>query len=160
MIKLLGELFVNAAFIFAILAAIGYYLYSQKETERYFKISNWLFGFQGLFLLAASGLLIYIILTHQFNFYYVYNYTSDDLQLKYLISAFWGGQEGSFMLWILFSILIGFGLMRWTRKSYRGPVLFFLTLTHIFLLSMVSGISFGDFTLGASPFRTLAEAMP
>ncbi|HLR33685.1 MAG TPA: cytochrome c biogenesis protein CcsA [Fodinibius sp.] len=160
MIKLFGELFVNAAFIFAILAAIGYYLYSQKENERYFKISNWLFGFQGLFLLVASGLLIYIILTHQFNFYYVYNYTSDDLQLKYLISAFWGGQEGSFMLWILFSILIGMGLMKWTRKSYRGPVLFFLTLTHIFLLSMVSGISIGDFTLGASPFRTLAEAMP
>lgn len=64
------------------------------------------------------------------------------------------------MLWILFSTILGLGLMKWTRKPYRGPVLFFLTMTQVFLLSMISGISFGDFTLGASPFRTLAEAMP
>ncbi|MCW9705817.1 heme lyase CcmF/NrfE family subunit [Fodinibius salsisoli] len=163
MIKFLGEFFVNAALLSAVLATIGYYFHAQNEDDsdsRYFRISNWLFGIQGLFLLAASGLLVYIILTHQFNYYYVYNYTSSDLQLKYLVSAFWGGQEGSFMLWILFSILAGLGLMRWTREPYRGPVLFFLTLTQIFLLSMVSGISIGDFTLGASPFRSLAEAMP
>jgi cytochrome c-type biogenesis protein CcmF len=160
MIGFFGDLFVNAAFVCSILSAIGYYFYSQKNNDSYFTISNWLFGFQGLFLLAASGLLLYIILTHQFNFYYVFNYTSSDLQLKYLISAFWGGQEGSFMLWILFSTLIGLGLMRWTREPYRGPVLFFLALTQIFLLSMISGISFGDFKLGASPFRSLAEAMP
>ncbi|WP_372638212.1 heme lyase CcmF/NrfE family subunit [Fodinibius sp.] len=160
MIKFFGELLVNAAFLFAILAAIGYFLYARNDEDRYFKVSNWLFGLQGFFLLVASGLLVYIILTHQFNFYYVYNYTSSDLQLKYLISAFWGGQEGSFMLWVLFSILIGFGLMKWTRDTYRGPVLFFLTLTHIFMLSMISGIPLGDATLGASPFRTLAEAMP
>src|SRR6056297_1669903 len=160
MIGFLGDLFVNAAFITSILAAIGYFLYAQNDTSKYFRISNWLFGIQGVFLLIASGLLLYIILTHQFNFYYVYNYTSSDLQLKYLISAFWGGQEGSFMLWILFSIIIGLGLMKWTREPYRGPVLFFLTLTQVFLLSMVSGISIGDFQLGASPFRSLAEAMP
>lgn len=160
MIGLLGKLAVNAAFLCAILAAVGYYLYSQNDRNKYFRISNWLFGFQGLFLLVASGLLLYIILTHQFNFYYVFNYTSSDLQLKYLISAFWGGQEGSFMLWILISTFLGLGLMRWTQKPYRGPVLFFLTLTQIFLFSMIAGIPIGDFTLGASPFRSLAEAMP
>src|SRR5699024_9927402 len=56
--------------------------------------------------------------------------------------------------------LIGIGLMKWTRKPYRGPVLFFLTLTQVFLISMVVGIPVGDVTVGASPFRTLAEAMP
>lgn len=160
MIGLLGKLAVNAAFLCAILAAVGYYLYSQNDRNKYFRVSNWLFGFQGVFLLVASGLLLYIILTHQFNFYYVFNYTSSDLQLRYLISAFWGGQEGSFMLWILISCLLGLGLMRWTQKPYRGPVLFFLTLTQIFLFSMIAGIPLGDFTLGASPFRSLAEAMP
>src|SRR5699024_77057 len=67
---------------------------------------------------------------------------------------------GSFMLWILFSTLIGLGLMKWTRKPYRGPVLVFMTLTQVFLFSMILGISIGDFTLGASPFRSLAEAIP
>jgi len=160
MIGIAGEVLINAAFLCSILAAIGYFMHAQNEGSGYFKLSNWLFGLQGLFLLGASALLMYIILTHQFSFYYVFNYTSSDLQLKYLISAFWGGQEGSFMLWILFSTIAGLGLMRWTREPYRGPVLFFLTLTQVFLLSMVSGIHIADFTLGASPFRSLAEAMP
>lgn len=160
MIGVWGKIFINAAFVCSILAAVGYFLYSRNDRNRYFRASNWLFGLQGLFLIIASGLLVYIILTHQFNYYYVFNYTSSDLQLKYLVAAFWGGQEGSFMLWILFSFLIGCGLMKWTRKPYRGPVLFFLTLTQVFLFSMIAGIHIGDVAIGASPFRTIAEAMP
>src|SRR6056297_4221481 len=160
MIGIVGKILVNAAFISSLIALVGYFIYSQNDDNRYFRWSNWIFGLQGLFLLAASALLINLILNHEFGYYYVYNYTSSDLQLKYLISAFWGGQEGSFMLWILMSTIFGLGLMKWTRKPYRGPVLFFLTMTQVFLLSMISGISFGDFTLGASPFRSLAEAMP
>lgn len=160
MIGIWGKVFINAAFLCSILAAAGYFLYSRNDDNRYFRASNWLFGLQALFLVAASGLLVYIILTHQFNYYYVFNYTSSDLQLKYLVAAFWGGQEGSFMLWILFSCVTGLGLMKWTRKPYRGPVLFFLTLTQVFLLSMVAGLHIGDLAIGASPFRTIAEAMP
>ncbi|MBN2731113.1 MAG: cytochrome c biogenesis protein CcsA [Balneolaceae bacterium] len=160
MIGVWGKIFINAAFVCSILAAVGYFLYSRNDQNRYFRASNWLFGLQGLFLIIASGLLVYIILTHQFNYYYVFNYTSSDLQLKYLVAAFWGGQEGSFMLWILFSFLIGCGLMKWTRKPYRGPVLLFLTLTQVFLFSMIAGIHIGDVAIGASPFRTIAEAMP
>jgi len=160
MIGIAGKILVNAALISSLIALVGYFIYSQNDDNRYFRWSNWIFGLQGLFLLAASVLLINLILNHEFGYYYVYNYTSSDLQLKYLISAFWGGQEGSFMLWILMSTIFGLGLMKWTRKPYRGPVLFFLTMTQVFLLSMISGISFGDFTLGASPFRTIAEAMP
>lgn len=160
MIGIAGKIIINAAFLCGILAAVGYFMYSNREDGRYFKWANRLFGLKGILVLAASGLLIYIILQHQFNYYYVYNYTSSDLQLKYLVSAFWGGQEGSFMLWILFSTLIGAGLIKWTREPYRGPVLFFLTLTQVFLLSMIAGIPVGDVSIGASPFRTLAEAMP
>lgn len=160
MLGTIGNILINTAFLSGILSLIGYFLYSKKENKQYLTISNWLFGLKGLLILAASGILLHLILTHQFNYYYVYNYTSSDLQLKYLISAFWGGQEGSFMLWILFSALVGLGLMKWVREPYRGPVLFFLTLNQVFLLSMILGIDFGSFTLGASPFRSLAEAFP
>lgn len=160
MIGLAGKILINAAFVTGILALIGYFLHSRQDEDHFYRISNWLFGVKGVLILGASGILLYLILDHSFNYYYVFNYTSSDLQLKYLISAFWGGQEGSFMLWILFSWIIGLGLMKWTRKPYRGPVLFFLTLTQVFLISMIAGIGFGDFHLGASPFRTLAEEMP
>lgn len=160
MLGTIGNILINIAFLSGILSLIGYFLYSKKENKQFLTLSNWLFGLKGLLILAASGILIHLILTHQFNYYYVYNYTSSNLQLKYLISAYWGGQEGSFMLWILFSALMGLGLMRWVREPYRGPVLFFLTLNQVFLLSMILGFDLGAFKIGASPFRSLAEAFP
>ncbi len=160
MIGIAGKILIYAAFATSILAGIGYFLYSIRNEERFYRLSNWLFGLKGLLIVIASGLLIYLLLNHQFQYYYVYNYTSSDLQLRYLVSAFWGGQEGSFMVWILFSFFLGLGLIKWTRKPYRGPVLFFMTITQIFLLSMIVGIPIGDFKLGASPFRTLAQEMP
>jgi cytochrome c-type biogenesis protein CcmF len=99
-------------------------------------------------------------MTHQFQYYYVWNYTSLDLEARYLFSAFYGGQEGSFMLWTLFGALVGLGLIRWTRKPYKAPVMFVMALTQMFLLSMIVGWDFGFGTLGASPFRTIAQEMP
>src|SRR5699024_10410601 len=100
------------------------------------------------------------ILTHQFQYYYVFNFSGRDLPLKYLISSFWGGQSGSFLLWIFFTSIIGLVLIKWTRKPYRGPVLFFMVLTLAFLLSMILGVHIGGISIGSSPFKTLAEAMP
>lgn len=155
-----GSLLILSAFIIGILTLVGYALYSKKTERRFLIISNWLFGLKGILLLVAGGILLYLIITHQFNYYYVYNYTSSDLNLKYLVSAFWGGQEGSFLIWILFSELIGLGLMKWVHEPYKGPVLFFLTLNQLFLISMILGLDLAFLKLGASPFRSLAEAFP
>ena len=64
------------------------------------------------------------------------------------------------MLWILISFIVGLGLIKWTRKPYRAPVLFVMTLTQFFLLSMVVGWDLGFTQIGASPFRTIADEMP
>ncbi|MEX2396573.1 MAG: cytochrome c biogenesis protein CcsA, partial [Balneolales bacterium] len=83
-----------------------------------------------------------------------------DLQNVYIWASFYSGQEGSFLLWILFSFFICLGILKWTDNTYRAPVMFFLLLSQVFLISMVAGIEIGSFTLGASPFRTLATEMP
>jgi cytochrome c-type biogenesis protein CcmF len=57
--------------------------------------------------LIASAILWYAFFTHQFQYSYVNGYSSKDLPLIYLISAFWGGQEGTFLLWALFVGLMG-----------------------------------------------------
>ncbi|EGO62739.1 cytochrome c biogenesis protein CcsA [Acetonema longum] len=56
---------------------------------------------------AAAAYLLFIILTDRFQFAYVFGYSARDLPLVYKISAFWAGQEGSFMLWLLFHALFG-----------------------------------------------------
>src|SRR3970282_2789754 len=58
--------------------------------------------------LVASGVLLSALLRHDFSFTYVARTTSEALPTGYTISAFWGGQEGSLLLWLL--VLNGFGL--------------------------------------------------
>ncbi len=157
---ILGKLSITLSFLFCAISMIYYFRAANRDDEQFLKVGNWMFMLKGFFMLVGSGMLIYLIMSHQFQYYYVFNYTSLDLQPKYLFSAFYGGQEGSFMLWILFSWISGVGLMKWTRAPYRAPVMFFMALTQFFLISMILGWRFGDTYLGASPFRTLAEEMP
>ncbi len=160
MIGITGKILIYLAFVCCLLAGVGYFRYSRNGEQRFFRISSWFLAAEGILIVAAMGLLLYLILTHQFQYYYVFNYTSRSLPLKYLISAFWGGQAGSFLLWIFFTAVVGLLLAKWTRKPYRGPVLFFLVLTQAFLLSMILGVHIGGVNIGSSPFKTLAEAMP
>lgn len=159
MIATIGQLFLSGAFIASMVAMVVYALAAYKDDLQLEKISHGLWYAKGIFLLISSGALIWLIMTHQFQYYYVWNYTSLDLETHYLFSAFYGGLEGSFMLWILCSFFVGIGLIRWTRKPYKAPVMFVMTLTQFFLLSMVVGWDFGFLKLGATPFRTIAQEM-
>ena len=160
MVATIGNALLSGAFIVSILALITYAVASNSENGRVQRLSHLLWGVQGLFIFGSSVALIWLIMTHQFQYYYVWNYTSLDLEAKYLFSAFYGGQEGSFMLWTFFGFLVGLGLIRWTRKPYKAPVMFVMALTQMFLLSMIVGWDFGFSKLGASPFRTIAQEMP
>lgn len=160
MIAQIGDLLLSAAFAVTFAGLILYAMASVKEDRRLESISNKLWMAKGFFVLISSLALIYLIMTHQFQYYYVWNYTSLDLETQYLFSAFYGGQEGSFMLWVFFGFVVGAGLIRWTRKPYKAPVMFVMTLTQLFLLSMVVGWDVGFTQIGASPFRTIAQEMP
>jgi cytochrome c-type biogenesis protein CcmF len=160
MVATIGNALLSGAFIVSILALITYAVASNSENRRIQRLSHLLWGVKGLFIFGSSVALIWLIMTHQFQYYYVWNYTSLDLETKYLFSAFYGGQEGSFMLWTFFGFLVGLGLIFWTRKPYKAPVMFVMALTQMFLLSMIVGWDFGFSKLGASPFRTIAQEMP
>ena len=57
--------------------------------------------------LVASAVLLAALVRNDFSFVYVAQHTSRELPTGYTISAFWGGQEGSLLLWLL--ILTGYG---------------------------------------------------
>lgn len=63
----------------------------------------------GIVFLAtiASAILIYLLVTDNFNYQYVISYSSTDMDLFYKIAAFWGGNAGSMLLWFwMLSIFI------------------------------------------------------
>ena len=59
-------------------------------------------------LVALSSIYLwYLILTDNFTFAYVASYSSTTLPTMYKVSAFWAGQQGSFLLWLLFHAIAG-----------------------------------------------------
>ncbi len=76
---------------------------------------------------AASAILIELLITHQFQYSYIAHYSSRSLPIFYLISAFWAGQEGTFLLWALMVSVMGWVFIT-TSKNEDG-----------FAMSVVSG---------------------
>jgi len=100
--------------------------------------------------LVASAVLMAALARRDLSFVYVAQHTSRSLPLGYALSAFWGGQEGSLLLWLL--VLTGYSslavwlnrrsgeLLAWTVPVLGGVAVFFT-----FMLCFVS-----------SPFATSA----
>jgi cytochrome c-type biogenesis protein CcmF len=97
------------------------------------------------FLALASAALVAALLRHDFSLTYVYSYSSRDLPTVYLISAFWAGQEGTFLLWALFGAAVGTILM-FTSRDHEPSVMSFFSAVQIALLV---------FLLKASPFQLM-----
>ncbi len=55
---------------------------------------------------VATVVLLAALARHDFSFTYVADHTSRELPLGYTLTAFWGGQEGSLLLWLL--VLTGY----------------------------------------------------
>ncbi len=88
----------------------------------------------GVFLTAA--ILLWHILNHHFEYNFVFSHTSRDLAFPFIISALWAGQEGSLLLWAMFTGIVGCILMQQSKQRgneketmvlYNG-ILFFLIL--------------------------------
>jgi len=101
--------------------------------------------------LVAAGVLLAALLRNDFSFTYVARTTSEALPTAYTISAFWGGQEGSLLLWLL--MLTGFGAVAvrlnrsWARSLVVWVVPVFAAVGVFFSFLLVAV---------ASPFATQA----
>jgi cytochrome c-type biogenesis protein CcmF len=98
---------------------------------------------------VASAVLVSALLRHDFSFSYVAQHTSTELPTGYSISAFWGGQEGSLLLWLL--VLTGYSAVAVFLNRRRAPDLVAWTVP---VLGTVT--TFFAFMLVAvsSPFNT------
>jgi cytochrome c-type biogenesis protein CcmF len=111
-----------------------------------------------LVLAIASAFLMAAILAHDFRYEYVVRYSSRDLPFLYLFSAFWGGQEGTFLLWALFSALMGYALFR--KRSWEpATVMACYVPTILFLIGLMLDVP-ALFKSGGNPFRTTFPVPP
>jgi cytochrome c-type biogenesis protein CcmF len=134
----IGGLVIKFAFIAALSSAFFYFRTHLRPTNWTLRTGRISYIALVALQLTASVLLLYNILTHQFQFSYVWSYSSRNLSLPLLISTFYAGQEGSFMLWTLFTAIIGLFLLRYSsRKNYEPEVMSVYAMILSFLLFML-----------------------
>ena len=102
----------------------------------------------------ASVILLYLLVTHEFQLKYVYQYTSTHLSLVYTVSAFWAGEAGSLLLWLWFlAILAAIVAQHREREGKMGPYLLaILAFTEAFFALLLLSIS--------NPFETYPSKPP
>ena len=142
----LGDFFLFNATLFAVASAVLYALVWRGK-ERFRKSARVVFTLTAGLLTAACVTLMTLILTHDFSVNYVSSYSSSDLQLSFLISSFWAGQEGTFLLWLFYLGALGLILYR-TARDYEPGTMFYLNLVILSLLMIV---------LKKSPFELSPE---
>lgn len=145
-----GILAISIAFVAATVSTAAYWLYYRDNDERYFNLANRAFAIMGAGVLFSAVLLYYNIFVHNFQLNYVYSYTSLKLSTYYLISTFWAGQEGTFLLWLLYGTVFGIIMIR--KLGRKEPMaLFFLMLVQSFILLIL---------LKKSPFAMIWHTHP
>jgi cytochrome c-type biogenesis protein CcmF len=140
----LGRLALVTCLLLLVYSVVGGSFAAWKRKRRLAQSAqNALIAAFGVTVVAAAVLLA-ALARHDFSFQYVAEHTSRELPLRYSLTAFWGGQEGSLLLWLL--VLCGYAAaaVLTTRRVARDllawtvPVLAFVGTFFAFMLVFVS----------------------
>ncbi len=102
-------------------------------------------------LTLASGLLVYALLTGDYRLAYVAAHSNDAMPAVYKFSAWWGGQEGSLLLWAWILSCYSAVVVWQNRRKLRDMMPYvtsILMVTQAFFLLLI--------TVPLSPFEVLA----
>jgi cytochrome c-type biogenesis protein CcmF len=153
---LLGNLFLIISLVLVLISAF-FFLQGAKGNGKFLKAGQNAYYASFFFVFLACASLMYLFFAHRFQVEYVHDYSSSAEPFFYLVSGFWAGQEGSFLLWLFFASLLGIFLIIGKRKfSFfheesgirEGHVMFFYLLVQVFLLVLL---------LKKSPFSLLPD---
>ena len=156
--RILGHGLSILLFLTAALSALAFYRHLKTDDESWYKTGQWSFVIHGLSLYSIVGLILFIMTNKYYEYHYVWSHVSDDLPLRYILSAFWEGQEGSFILWMFWHAVLGYFLLS-RRTKWTPGVMMTLALIQLFIASMILGVYIFEYKLGVSPFVLLRDEM-
>ena len=107
--------------------------------------------------LGVIALIFLLFFGHRYEFEYIWKHLNNEMPMRFVLSAFWGGQEGGFLLWMFWHNVLALSVLR-RADSWQREVMAVLSAIEAFLSVMLLGIYFGDFQLGLDPFMLLREA--
>lgn len=149
---MIGSIIVRLAFTASILSTLFYYLTYQKPSTRFLRFARSAFYSAVAGIVVSSVMLVYLIMSHQFQYTYVWNYSSTDLPGLLLFSTFYAGQEGSFSLWAFYTGIVGVVLLKYSaKKGYEPELMTIYSFIFSFLLLML---------IAKNPFTYIWDSFP
>src|SRR5580698_2674177 len=135
----IGALAILLAFCFAVYAVIGSVIGNLRKNPFLVVSAERAVYSIWILLTIASGILIYSLLTGDFRMGYVAAHTDASMSNIYKFTAWWGGQEGSLLLWswllATYSAVVVFmnrrkfrDMMPWVTSVLMATETFFLIL--------------------------------
>jgi len=142
----------------ALVSVVSYYFYSKEQlTSDWKKIANYSFTIHSISVIGIAATLFFMLFNHYYEYSYVWQHSNNEMPLEYIMSCFWEGQEGSFLLWSFWNVVLGNILRNTIDAKWEAPTMAIFALVQVFLASMLLGVYFGDYKLGSNPFILLRE---
>lgn len=152
----LGNIFVAIAFFASFFAMFSYFKALKSKEESWQNLGRLFFRIHSLSVAGIALTLFYIIFNHYFEYNYAYQHSSTELPLRYMLSCFWEGQEGSFLLWIFWHVVLG-NILIHTARSWEYSTMMIFSSVQVLLTSMLLGVYVFGIKIGSNPFMLLRE---
>jgi cytochrome c-type biogenesis protein CcmF len=151
-----GEVLAIISLVSALFAAVAYLTAHYRKSDSLRLTGRAFFSVHSLALISTAGVLFYMLFNKFFEYDYVWKHANRDMPLRYIFSCFWEGQEGSFLLWSFWHVVLGNVLMR-TAKRWENLTMMVVAIMQVLLGSMVLGVYIFDFQIGSNPFVLIRE---
>jgi cytochrome c-type biogenesis protein CcmF len=152
----LGHSFILLSMVAAALATFSFFKREHSGDEPWNTLGKASFRLHSFALIGAISVLFVMLYNAWYEYDYVWKHRNNAMPIRYILSCFWEGHEGSFMLWSFWHMILGNFLMR-KKSEWLAPVMAFVSVAQVFLGSMLLGVYIGDLHIGNSPFLLLRE---
>jgi cytochrome c-type biogenesis protein CcmF len=152
----LGHALTLISLVAAALSAIAYFIGAQRSDAAWARLGRLGFRAHSAAVLGIVALLFVMLFNHWFEFDYVWKHSNRLMPMKYIASCFWEGQEGSFLLWTFWHVVLG-NILIARAKDWEAHVMAVFALVQVFLAFMIIGLYVGDWKLGSSPFLLIRQ---
>lgn len=155
-----GHFFAVLSLVASLVATIAYFKAARSnnlaEQNSWKKMARVAFGTNMLSFALIFAILLFLIYNHYFEYYYVWNHSNKELDMHYLFSCIWEGQEGGFLLWGFWQGVLGMIVMR-KSKTWEAPVMTVMSFAQFTIATMLLGIYVLGVKIGLNPFILVRE---
>jgi len=151
-----GNFLVVLSFVAAIVAFVAYAIGGSKTDDSWKLLGRKAFRLHTFSVIGVIAIMFIILMNHRYEFAYVSKHLNNAMPMRYILSCFWEGQEGSFLLWIFWNIVLG-NVVIMSAGRWEARVMSIFGFVQLVLSSMILGVYFGDYQFGLNPFLLVRE---